>query len=276
MAGHGGVGLSVRVHAAGRGCRRRPPALLLHHGLASTQRIWDLMVPRLRRRFRVVTYDARGHGRSRKPTSGYGFDPVVADARDPRDRPPTSDRGRPFVGRVRGARARRPRAALRGWSRPRGRRSPLARDRWTGRPRSGSWPARPRGHAADGVPPGSPRSSTARSRSPRRSRRSSCPCCTSIAEDGSVRDCHAPTTCGSSGRSGSATQTKRSSVSRSGARGARPRRRRSWTERRTLIASRLRRTAAPVRLSSSAGSTTPSSTPAPSRSHRAFREQLVR
>jgi pimeloyl-ACP methyl ester carboxylesterase len=54
--------------------------LLLLHGLASSQRIWDLMLPALRRHHRVVTFDARGHGRSGKPSAGYGFDHVVRDA----------------------------------------------------------------------------------------------------------------------------------------------------------------------------------------------------
>ena len=78
VPGDGGIRLAVRVHDASS---TSAPGLLLHHGLASSQRIWDLMVPRLIRRFRVVTYDARGHGLSAKPSSGYGFDPVVADAR---------------------------------------------------------------------------------------------------------------------------------------------------------------------------------------------------
>ena len=79
VRGDGGVDLVVRVH---EGSPTSPyGGLLLHHGLASSQRIWDLMVPRLTRRFRVVTYDARGHGLSAKPSSGYGFGPVVADAR---------------------------------------------------------------------------------------------------------------------------------------------------------------------------------------------------
>ncbi len=39
------------------------------------------MLPRLTRRFRIITYDARGHGLSSKPSSGYGFEQVVADAR---------------------------------------------------------------------------------------------------------------------------------------------------------------------------------------------------
>jgi pimeloyl-ACP methyl ester carboxylesterase len=75
------------------------PGVLLHHGLASSQRIWDAMLPRLARRFRVVTYDARGHGRSSKPSSGYDFDHLVADA----------------VAVVRAARLRRPLVAGHSW-----------------------------------------------------------------------------------------------------------------------------------------------------------------
>ena len=78
VAGAGRVRLAVRRYEAPS---TSAPGLLLHHGLASSQRIWDLMLPRLTRRFRVVTYDARGHGLSAKPSSGYGFDSVVADAR---------------------------------------------------------------------------------------------------------------------------------------------------------------------------------------------------
>ena len=77
VVGAGGVRLAARVHDAPSAAA---PALLLHHGLASSQRIWDLMLPRLTRRFRVATYDARGHGLSAKPSSAYGFDSVVADA----------------------------------------------------------------------------------------------------------------------------------------------------------------------------------------------------
>jgi len=77
VRGAGEVRLAVRVHDAPSAAA---PGLLLHHGLASSQRIWDLMLPRLSRTFHVVTYDARGHGLSAKPSSRYGFDPVVADA----------------------------------------------------------------------------------------------------------------------------------------------------------------------------------------------------
>jgi len=77
VRGDGGVRLRAREVA---GPAPDAPGLILHHGLASSQRIWDLMLPALARRFRVVTYDARGHGLSAKPTSAYGFDHVRADA----------------------------------------------------------------------------------------------------------------------------------------------------------------------------------------------------
>ena len=57
------------------------PSYLLLHGLASSSHIWDLVAPRLARSAaRVVAYDQRGHGRSSKPSSGYGFDRMTADA----------------------------------------------------------------------------------------------------------------------------------------------------------------------------------------------------
>jgi pimeloyl-ACP methyl ester carboxylesterase len=79
VIGSAGVKLSVRSYA---GPSKTSPGLLLHHGLASSQHIWDLMIARLTSRFRVVTFDARGHGRSGKPDRGYGFDHVVGDALD--------------------------------------------------------------------------------------------------------------------------------------------------------------------------------------------------
>ncbi len=77
VTGDGGVRLRTREIA---GPEPDAPSLLLHHGLASSQHIWDLMLPRLAERFRVVTYDARGHGESGKPASRYGFEHVAADA----------------------------------------------------------------------------------------------------------------------------------------------------------------------------------------------------
>ena len=69
----------VRLHVR-EWPRSRRGALLLH-GLASTSHIWDLVAPRLSRLgLHAVAYDQRGHGRSAKPSSGYGFARTVADA----------------------------------------------------------------------------------------------------------------------------------------------------------------------------------------------------
>ena len=73
------VGDGVRLHVrewpgAGRG-------VLLAHGLASSSHIWDLVGPRLAAAgIRAVAYDQRGHGRSGKPSFGYGFERTTADA----------------------------------------------------------------------------------------------------------------------------------------------------------------------------------------------------
>ena len=77
VTGDGGVRIAARIFGPSA---PGTPSLLLHHGLASSQHIWDQMLPRLAGRFRVVTFDARGHGVSSKPNHGYGFDHVVADA----------------------------------------------------------------------------------------------------------------------------------------------------------------------------------------------------
>ena len=77
VVGDGGVRLAARIVGPSV---PRTTDLLLHHGLASSQHIWDLMLPSLSRRSRVVTFDARGHGLSSKPNRGYGFDRVANDA----------------------------------------------------------------------------------------------------------------------------------------------------------------------------------------------------
>ena len=57
------------------------PSTLLVHGLASSSHIWDLVAPRISRAgIRAVAHDQRGHGRSGKPSSGYGFERTAADA----------------------------------------------------------------------------------------------------------------------------------------------------------------------------------------------------
>jgi pimeloyl-ACP methyl ester carboxylesterase len=69
----------VRLHVLDR--PGGDTSALLVHGLASSSRIWDLVAPRLAAAgVRAVAYDQRGHGRSGKPSSGYGFERTSADA----------------------------------------------------------------------------------------------------------------------------------------------------------------------------------------------------
>lgn len=63
VTGAGGVTLAVREHGRGNG-----PTIVLVHGYPDNQRVWDLVVDRLKADHHVVTYDVRGAGQSDAPT----------------------------------------------------------------------------------------------------------------------------------------------------------------------------------------------------------------
>jgi pimeloyl-ACP methyl ester carboxylesterase len=65
-------GLHVRTVGSGR-------PLILLHGLGSSQRIWDLLVPCLVPRHQLVLVDLRGHGHSHQPEDGYDFATICRD-----------------------------------------------------------------------------------------------------------------------------------------------------------------------------------------------------
>ncbi|HKV44267.1 MAG TPA: alpha/beta fold hydrolase [bacterium] len=74
-ARHGGVRLAFQVfgHAA-------HTLLLLPGWQMAHSRVWKFQVPYLAEWFRVVTFDARGSGRSDRPETGYDHDTLTADA----------------------------------------------------------------------------------------------------------------------------------------------------------------------------------------------------
>ncbi|HXG41876.1 MAG TPA: alpha/beta hydrolase [Dehalococcoidia bacterium] len=55
------------------------PAIVLHHATSLHSWVWDPIARRLARCGHVLAYDARGHGDSDKPPSGYGWDRFVQD-----------------------------------------------------------------------------------------------------------------------------------------------------------------------------------------------------
>lgn len=56
------------------------PALILSNSLAADVTMWDRQVERWARRFRVVRYDQRGHGRSSAPGGDYTMERLGRDA----------------------------------------------------------------------------------------------------------------------------------------------------------------------------------------------------
>ncbi|MCP4425925.1 MAG: alpha/beta fold hydrolase [Chloroflexi bacterium] len=74
MAEVGIDGLMLFYEEKGQG----EPVLLLH-GLGSSTRDWELQMPALAERHRVVAVDLRGHGRSHKPPGPYSIPLFAAD-----------------------------------------------------------------------------------------------------------------------------------------------------------------------------------------------------
>jgi 3-oxoadipate enol-lactonase len=56
------------------------PALLFINSIATTRELWARQVPRLSKSFRVITYDARGHGFSQATAGDYTIEQLSRDA----------------------------------------------------------------------------------------------------------------------------------------------------------------------------------------------------
>lgn len=69
-----GVGLSVLIEG-----REDNPWLVLSNSVSTTYRMWDPQIAVLTKKYRVLRYDARGHGGSDAPLPPYSFDDLVAD-----------------------------------------------------------------------------------------------------------------------------------------------------------------------------------------------------
>jgi 3-oxoadipate enol-lactonase len=56
------------------------PVLMISNSLGSNLHMWDPQMPELTRRFRVIRYDSRGHGKSAAPPGPYSLDQLGKDA----------------------------------------------------------------------------------------------------------------------------------------------------------------------------------------------------
>ncbi len=67
-------GVELQYYRTGEG-----PSMVMAHGFYANGRCWEPLVDDLADEYDIVMYDARGHGRSEAPQTGYGIDDRVAD-----------------------------------------------------------------------------------------------------------------------------------------------------------------------------------------------------
>lgn len=70
-----GIELNYEVYG------NKGPWVVLSHSLACDLHMWDAQIDLLRKRFRVLAFDTRGHGQSEAPAGAYTMDQLVEDAR---------------------------------------------------------------------------------------------------------------------------------------------------------------------------------------------------
>lgn len=67
----------IRLHYYRSGGAK--PPVVLSHGLTDSGRCWRRLAPALAANYDVIAYDARGHGRSEAPETGYSAEERAAD-----------------------------------------------------------------------------------------------------------------------------------------------------------------------------------------------------
>ena len=71
-----GIDMHYRVDGA-----ERAPPIVLHHPLAANLSIWDELAAALTPKYRVIRFDARGHGNTQATKAPYDFATEYEDAR---------------------------------------------------------------------------------------------------------------------------------------------------------------------------------------------------
>ena len=55
------------------------PAIFLTHGVGAAKDAWRLITPKLKKKYTIITYDLRGHGKSPITNKDFNLDSLVSD-----------------------------------------------------------------------------------------------------------------------------------------------------------------------------------------------------